>query len=228
MILKLLHTIKRFLLGIVLFVLSYLLVAYLLAKVTVNKQAYTLEQPITIYIQTNGVHSDLVLPAKNKMKDWTKSIKYTQTVAADSTYNYLAFGWGDKGFYLQTPTWSELKPSIAFKAAFGLGTTAMHTVYIKQMVVDERHIKLTLSSKQYKALVHYIEASFEIKDAKIIPINTSVHYTGTDAFYEANYNYSLFKTCNTWTNSGLKACGQKACLWTPHQQGIFDKYILSN
>lgn len=224
MILKLLHSIKRLVLIIVLFVLSYLLAAYLLAKVTVNKQTYTLEQPITIFIQTNGVHSDLVLPAKNKIKDWTKTIEYEHTITADSTYHYLAFGWGDKSFYLETPTWAELKPITAFKAVFGLGATAMHTVYMKQIAVDESHIKLTLNQEQYKALVHYVEASFETDDGKLMPIRSSVHYSKTDAFYEANYNYSLFKTCNTWTNSGLKSCGQKACLWTPHQQGIFDKY----
>ena len=224
MISKLLHSIKRLVLAIVLFILTYLLFAYLLAKISINENAYILEQPITIYIQTNGVHSDVVLPVKNALKDWTKTIEYQHTINADNTCQYLAFGWGDKGFYLQTPTWSELKPSIAFNAAFGLGETAMHTVYIKQIAVDERHIKLTLNAKLYKALVQYVESSFETKKGKVQPINTSVHYSKTDAFYEANYNYSLFKTCNTWTNSALKACGQKACLWTPHQQGIFDKY----
>jgi len=34
----------------------------------------------------------------------------------------------------------------------------------------------------------------------------------------------LFHTCNTWANNALKACGQKASLWTPFDTGIFYHY----
>ena len=54
------------------------------------------------------------------------------TKSKDSTAEYLAFGWGDKGFYLDTPEWSDLKASTAFKAAFALGNSAMHTTFINQ------------------------------------------------------------------------------------------------
>ena len=37
------------------------------------------------------------------------------------------------------------------------------------------------------------------------------HYrSANDAFYEAKGRYSLFFTCNTWTNNALKICKQKA------------------
>ena len=55
-------------------------------------------------------------------------------------------------------------------------------------------------------------------------INTDAVYGKNDAFYEANGSYSLFHTCNTWANNGLKACGQKACFWTPFDSGIFYHY----
>ncbi|HXU27639.1 MAG TPA: DUF2459 domain-containing protein, partial [Bacteroidia bacterium] len=45
-----------------------------------------------------------------------------------------------------------------------------------------------------------------------------------DSFYEAVGVYGLFYTCNTWANNGLKYCGQKACLWTPFEKGIFYQY----
>jgi hypothetical protein len=45
-----------------------------------------------------------------------------------------------------------------------------------------------------------------------------------DAYYEAHMRYSLFHTCNTWINNGLKASQKKACLWTPTSGGIFYQY----
>lgn len=219
-----LHSIKLMLRYFVLFVIVYLLAAYLVPKIAVNKHKLKQQEKITIYIQTNGVHTDVVVPARTKLKDWTKTILYKQTLAADSTYNYLAFGWGDRAFYLETPTWAELKPANAFKAAFWLGKTAMHTVYQKDMQEGKQCKKIQLNVLEYEALLAYIEASFAKNNKELIPIDTTVHYNNTDAFYEANYHYSLFNTCNTWTNNALKSCNQKACLWTPHQKGIFDLY----
>lgn len=51
--------------------------------------------------------------------DWSQKIPFSQTKGKSTDFNYIAFGWGDKGFYLDTPTWADLKFSTAFKAAFG-------------------------------------------------------------------------------------------------------------
>ena len=64
--------------------------------------------------------------------DWSQKFLYEDTVAKDSTLRYIAIGWGDKGFYLDTPTWADLKFSTAFKAAFWLGNSAIHTTFIKK------------------------------------------------------------------------------------------------
>lgn len=74
---------------------------------------------ITVFLITNGVHSDLAVPVKNDIKDWSKEIKYSHIKGKDTAFEYLAFGWGDKAFYLETPTWADLKFSTAFNAAFG-------------------------------------------------------------------------------------------------------------
>lgn len=207
----------------ILFLVIYINIALLIPLITVNKNPIS-SNDISIYIQNNGVHSDIIVPAKNQYKDWTTTIKRIHTKQTDSTYNYIAMGWGDKGFYLETPTWAELKPSIAFKAAFGLGNTAMHTDYIKDIQVSKSCKKITISQKEYQLLIQFLANSFQKKDTQFLILNTTANYGLHDAFYEANGSYSLFSTCNTWTNNALKACHQKACLWTPHQQGIFRKY----
>ncbi len=82
-----------------------------------------------------------------------------------------------------------------------------------------------LNKDQYKGLVAYIDSSFR-RDAKgnTLNIKTNANYNNQDAFYEAKRKYNLFYTCNTWANGALKACGQKAALWTVSDMGIFYHY----
>ena len=127
--------------------------------------------------------------------------------------------------YLETPQWKDLKASVAFKAAFALSTTAIHATYYNTLVESDTCKKILISKEQYQRLVNYITNSFQKnKDGHFINIATKAVYNKNDAFYEANGSYSLFTTCNTWANSGLKTSGQKCCLWTPFDTGIFLKY----
>ncbi|WP_140486715.1 TIGR02117 family protein [Flavobacterium sp. GSA192] len=218
---KILLKLVLFLLGLI---LLYVIVAYLLSKITIEKEADT-KPEVEIFILTNGVHTDIVMPTTSEQMDWSQQIQFKNTQAADSTYNYIAMGWGDKGFYLETPEWSDLKASVALKAVSGLSTTAIHATYYKQMKLGNDCKSMRISKEQYQRLITYITNSFQ-KDASgnFIPIITDANYGKTDAFYEANGSYSIFKTCNSWTNSALKACGQKCCLWTATDSGIFSKY----
>lgn len=205
-------------------ILLYVIIAYLLSLITIEKEANT-KHEVEIFILTNGVHTDIVMPVKSEQIDWSQQIQYKNTQAADSTYSYIAMGWGDKGFYLETPEWSDLKASVAFKAASGLSTTAIHATYYKKMKLGNDCKSMLISKEQYQRLITYITDSFQ-KDASgnFIPIKTDANYGKTDAFYEANGSYSIFKTCNSWANTGLKTCGQKCCLWTATDSGIFSKY----
>ena len=137
---------------------------------------------------------------------------------------YLAFGWGDKGFYLDTPKWSDLKASTAAKAAFYLGTSAMHTRYYSNIKEDEECVKISISKSDYEGLVQYITDSFRMGEDNKVQWIEGRSYGPYDAFYEGTGGYSLFYTCNTWANNALKAANQKAALWTVYDGGIFCHY----
>ena len=53
-------------------------------------------------------------------------------------------------------------------------------------------------------------------------------YTSNDDFYKAKGNYSCFKTCNSWVNTGFKESGLTSCLWTPFDFGLLNKYQIEN
>lgn len=221
---KSLRILKKVSIGILLFLILYVFAAFSLSKITVNSDADNQAKEVPIYIRTNGVHTDLVLPVKNEVKDWSREVKFENTKANDSTAQFIAFGWGDKGFYLNTPEWSDLKASTAFNAAFALGSSAMHTTFYKSVRESKSCVKIEVSKENYQKLVNYIEAGFQ-HDANGNPIFIeATTYGKNDSFYEANGKYNLFQTCNSWANSGLNAANQKAAFWTVTDTGIFCHY----
>ena len=214
----------RITLTIIALVLFYLLSAFCLSRITINKELNS-SSDVAIYIKTNGVHTDLVVPVKNKQIDWSSQVKFSNTLLKDTTMQLLALGWGDKGFYLETPTWADLKFKVAFKAAFGLSAPAIHATFYRSLKESESCKKIMISQEQYSRLSNYILNSFQ-KDSTghVKYIHTNANYNNTDAFYEANGSFNIFHTCNTWANKGLKISGQKCCLWTPFDKAIFLKY----
>ncbi len=213
---KLLTTIRKAFGYFLLVPAVYLLFALLLSAVTVNKKARNSNLDKSIYLTTNGVHLSIVLPVKNIDNQVLSGIKYTEND------KYLSFGWGDKDFYLNTPTWGDLTFTNAFKALFLKSSTLMHVYRYKN-----RHpnwVAIKVNQHQLKQLNTYFLKSFK-KDRngkKIILENQG--YTSTDNFYKANGAYSCLKTSNTWVNTAFKKVGLKACLWTPFDFGLMEKY----
>ncbi len=199
----------------------YFLCAFTLPNIQINKQESTAKtDSVCIFVISNGVHTDIAVPGENKIKNWLITFPKDSFNLKDSSSNYLAFGWGDKGFYLNTHEWSDLKASTAFKAAFGLGGSAMHIRYLNPpKKLSDKKIALTISSEQYKKLVTYIEQSFCLTNGCVTKINHA-GYGDSDLFYEAEGKYNLIKTCNVWTNKALKFSGIKTGLWTPFADGL--------
>ncbi|MEW5675900.1 TIGR02117 family protein [Flavobacterium enshiense] len=221
---KSLKVLFKTLLGIIGFILLYVVAVLILSRIPVNANTEKPKQGIEIYLLSNGVHTDIVVPIKSETIDWSEKVQFQHTKAKDTTANYLAFGWGDKGFYLNTPTWADLKFSTAFNAASGLSTSAMHCTFYKRLTEDEQCKKIIITEQQYEQLVVFIQDSFQMKEEEAMKIETDAVYGNHDIFYEAKGSYNLFYTCNTWTNSALKAADQTASLWTVYDKGILYHY----
>ncbi len=211
-----LRKVKRGVILFVSFIVLYLIMGFILSRISTSKELSE-DQSVEIFVMTNGVHTDVVVPYFSSTKDWRGIFPSTLTRGKmeEDSFNWLALGWGDKGFYLETPTWGDLTARTAFRAAFGLSDAAMHATLHAEMKESEMAKSIRISKKQYKLLVNYIEKSL-LKDrlGNSIFIPTNAVYGDHDAFYESKGIYSMFQTCNTWANGALKACRQKACLWT--------------
>ncbi|WP_426480475.1 TIGR02117 family protein [Chryseobacterium sp. R2ACT005] len=212
--------------GIILgIVVIYVILGLLIPYIPVSAKNDGQKKEIPIYIYTNGVHTDIVMPVKNDLQDWSMKIPFANTKSKKTDYQYIGIGWGDKGFYLDTPTWADLKFSTAVKAAFWLSDSAMHCTYYNTMKEGDDCKMIMISRNQYENLVKFVEDKFDRdQNGHFMLIPTNAVYSDNDAFYDAKGTYSFLYTCNTWSNNALKAAGQKAALWTPSDFGIFQHY----
>lgn len=211
--------------GFILFVVLYFLSAFAISSIEVNSDFKECEKDsVEIHLLTSGVHVDIVLPYQNQWMDWSKYVSTKDIKLKDSTFKNVAFGWGDKGFFLETKTWGDITFGTTFKALFFLGAGAMHVTYHNQLKESKSCVKICISKDSYMQLVHYIVESFSFNESGIAQKIEGASYFENDAFYEAKRTYSLFYTCNTWANNGLKFAKLKACLWTPFDSSIFNKY----
>jgi uncharacterized protein (TIGR02117 family) len=207
--------------GILLKILFFLILAILLSLIPVNTSFLPAEGKITIYVSSNGVHTDLILPVQSEIIDWQDLFEPAHFGNGWAYAPYIAFGWGDKGFYLNTPEWSDLKLNTALKALFIPSTSVMHVSLWPQPEENDLIRKIELSDEDYKKIVREIISSFSRdEDGYFLKVNHP-GYGDFDLFFESPLNFHLFKTCNVWTNGILKKAGIRTSFWTP-----FDKPIL--
>lgn len=217
----LLKFLMRLLAGLLGLVLLYLAVALILSLIPVNTAAPVASEGIPLYITTNGVHADFTVPVATATIDWRNHMLLKDYKGAREHFQYIAFGWGDKGFYLHTPLWEDLTLSTAANALLLPSATAMHVTYLRHPPApgEDSHL-LYLSEAQYEQLVAYILESFSKTAAGSPRLIPNAGYTTYDNFYEARGSYSLLYTCNNWVNEGLKKIGVRAAVWAPFDKGI--------
>src|SRR6218665_388843 len=104
-------------------IVVYFICYWTLSRIPINSDVKTkTAQHTIVYLTSNGVHTDFVVPIVNHQKDWGKELKLSKDFEQDSTRNWIAIGWGDKNFFLKTKNWDDLTVGTALKATFGLGT----------------------------------------------------------------------------------------------------------
>lgn len=77
------------LLSLVAALLLYAAAAWLLPYIAVNSDARNQgPDEVSIYIHTNGVHTDIVTPVYNETMDWRSWARFTDTDSKDTAMRY--------------------------------------------------------------------------------------------------------------------------------------------
>lgn len=185
-------------------------------------------ETVPVYLISNGWHVWVVLPVKHgegeQATDWTDWLPPEDFAADVSGRDYIAFGWGDRDFYLATRRPIDFRPRLALAALLGRGPAAMHVMRVPEPDANSDAVRrIDADLLQYHALVAYIRRGFELgPDGRPQPIKGAA-YGGTDAFYEAVGRYSPFRTCNEWIGAALRTAALPAGLWTPFPFGLMSR-----
>ncbi|MBX9898624.1 MAG: DUF2459 domain-containing protein [Qipengyuania sp.] len=170
---------------------------------------------VEIMVGTNGVHTEIVMPLVTPAKDWRAIFPAADVPASGRPYTHVAVSWGEREVFLDTPTWSELRPATALKAMIG-GDALLHVAHYVRPAPGPDNRPLRLSAAQYARLVQRIEAA-------VPPADRRARYRGYadwDVFYDAPGRYRWNNTCNQWTSDTLAAAGVRTGWWTPFAGGV--------
>lgn len=167
----------------------------------------------SVCIINDGMHTNIVLPVQNNLVDWREFINIA-AIGQDATanYKYLTFGWGDRDFYIQTPTLAELNLVTAVKALF-LPTPSTILVQGFANIPQDRDLKcVKVTRTNYLKLTQFIQNTFQL-NSQNQPIRIANGHSSNSGFYAANGNYSIVKTCNNWVAEALIKANVDTPLW---------------
>lgn len=188
-------------------------------------------ETVEIYITSNGLHTDVVIPIKSKSETSFFNILAKDSVlnfylGKTSSYKWLSIGWGNKGFYNESYSGNFPSFPTCLNAALLPSETLMHLDFYRNKLIEDKNCKkIKLKKQEYQQLVQHIMASFrtvnEDLDNQIKFVRLPQKgYSSSDYFFEANNSYHLFYTCNSWTNEALQKANQKTARFAPFAQTI--------
>lgn len=196
----------RSLLAVPLMVIAgYGVVAAVLGWWPVNRGWRQPATGVRIYVVDNGIHTGIVVPAAG-WEDLVRAADFADPRYA--RHGWRSFGWGDRAFYVETPTWADLRPMTVLRAAFGSERTVMHVDAIPEPRPGADVRSVVLDAAQFARLTRFIRASFA-------PGAARHGYGPDDVFYPAVGHYSAVRTCNAWTGAALTRAGVRMGAWTP-------------
>ena len=184
-----------------------------------------INKDIKIYIYNTGIHTDILVPVKNKTWDWQEHLNIKSIAHPSFSINYLAFGFGDRAYFLETYSGTSLPIKTTFKALF-LPTPSAIRVLAYQNIPQQYQIKcVMISTYNYFKLMEFINNSFQF-DAQGNRINLTIDPNYGGGFYAAKDTYSILRSCNDWTGEALRLAGVNTPLWSGLSSSIM--YHLKN
>jgi uncharacterized protein (TIGR02117 family) len=169
----------------------------------------------TVLVISSQIHTDIAFPAD---PDVLESFDFMPVDGLDPSMPRVAYviaGWGGRSFYIETPTWADLKPGPVFKA-LTIDNSVMHMSLAGE--IDSAHpqvLPLTLDAAAFERLLASVSGSFTLDGEERPIVIEGVQYGPNDLFYEANGWFNALVGCNVWTAKMLRDAGVTTGWWTP-------------
>jgi uncharacterized protein (TIGR02117 family) len=206
------------------FALATIIALYLLAALAgsllpVNQHWQSPEDGIELFIETNGLHSGIIMPIWSDTHDWTPLVRPEHLQDPSRYGSHILVGWGHEGVYRNTRAWTDLRASDAISAIFGSDKVLIHIDHLQYPQAYPHYRRsLKVSAAEYRKIAAAIEAKFTLD--RQFRSQPSKGYGESDLFYQSHGHYNAFYTCNNWTSDVLRQAGIRTGLWTPFQGGV--------
>lgn len=172
-----------------------------------------------ILVLSNPIHTDIAIPLNDETRSAYAFLGASGIAIADPRVEWLVIGWGGRSFYLETPTWADLKPMPVLRA-LTVDRSVMHVDIAGP--IDEAHPSVRafdLPAESFENLSAFIQASFVRRDGEVLLI-PDAGYGAHDQFFEAHGAFNALIGCNTWTAGALRAAGLRTGFWNPLPQSL--------
>jgi uncharacterized protein (TIGR02117 family) len=170
-----------------------------------------------ILVLANPIHTDIAVRLDPDLVSAFGFLEDAGIQLHHPDAQWLIFGWGGRAFYLETPTWADLKPMPVLRA-LTRDQSVMHVDLAG--AIDESQpwvTPLTVDHEQLRTLLQFINNSFVRTEGKVTSIGS---YGGYDRFFEAHGSFNALLGCNTWTAEALRTAGLTTGWWNPLPQSL--------
>ena len=158
------------------------------------------EHSISIFITSNGWHSEIVV---------TRSQFPAGAIPETADFPdalYLSFSWGDAEYYPAPRKSLGMTLSAALLPTPAVVHLAGLPAHPRDIFPGNEVIEVKVSAEGFRALIAYLAGSFARGgEARTQALSPGLY--SFSSFYPATGEFHLFNTCNTWTARGLQQGG---------------------
>ncbi|MBB6224703.1 TIGR02117 family protein [Rhizobium leguminosarum] len=172
-----------------------------------------------ILLLSGPIHTDIAIPLDEETRAAFSFLAETGFPLGHPDAEWLIIGWGGRAFYLETPSWSELKPLPVLRA-LTIDRSVLHVDLAGHITEPQPAVAaFDIGDDQMARLRNFISDSF-IRDAGEVAPIPDAGYGEIDGFFEAKGYFNALFGCNTWTAGALRSAGLRTGLWNPLPQSL--------
>ncbi|WP_238474082.1 TIGR02117 family protein [Altericroceibacterium spongiae] len=212
---RLFRALRAVFIGAIAALLLFLLASWIGSSIPRNRGWQEPQSGVTIMVESNGIHTSLIVPLVNGIKDWRSDFPARDVDLTGRPYTHLSISWGEHEVFINTPSWNDLSPLTVMRIIGMGGEGALHVSHYVRPAASNYVRPITLTGSQYARLVKAMERS--------IPPRPRIRHHGygpQDVFYDAPGHYTASNTCNQWTSNMLAEAGVRTGWWTPFSGGV--------
>lgn len=172
-----------------------------------------------ILVLSGPIHTDIAIPLDETTRAAFPFLDAAGVPVSHPAARWLIVGWGGRTFYLETPTWAELKPLPVLRA-LTVDRSVLHVDVAGETLAAQPGVAaFDIDERSFSKLIAFVAGSFAAEPGAVAAIPGAA-YGPYDRFFEAKGLFNALIGCNTWTAAALREAGLRSGVWTPLPQSL--------